>query len=65
MTYFTIFALFSITGELIEEPITFNSLEECGQHMETLAYRPEMKDVDMFCIKSEIASSSIRPKHRP
>jgi hypothetical protein len=65
MTYFTIFALFSIAGELLEEPITFNSLEECGKHMETLAYLPEMKDVDMFCIKSEIASSSIRPKHRP
>jgi hypothetical protein len=65
MTFFTIFALFSAAGELMEEPITFNSLLECGRHMETLAYLPEMKRVDMFCIKSESMSSSIKPKYRP
>jgi len=65
MTYFTIFALFSAAGELLEEPIIFNSLWECGQHMETLAYQPEMKSIDMFCIQSESMSSSIKPKYRP
>lgn len=65
MTYFTIFALFSAAGELMEEPIIFNSLLKCGQHMETLAYLPEMKRIDMFCIQSESMSSSIKPKYRP
>lgn len=65
MTYFTIFALFSAAGELLEEPIIFNSLWECGQHMETLAYQPKMKRIDMFCIESESMSSSIKPQYRP
>lgn len=65
MTYFTIFALFSAAGELLKEPIIFNSLWECGQHMETLAYQPEMKHIDMFCIESGSMSSSIKPQYRP
>ena len=65
MTYFTILALFSASGDLISAPQSHHSHQACSDAMEQYVYLPEYKNIDMFCFDTGIASGSIKPRYRP
>jgi hypothetical protein len=65
MTYFTVLAFFLASGDLIGDPLMFRSLQDCSDHMQQYAFRKELREIDMFCIQTDMASSSPRPRYRP
>ena len=65
MTFYTVLAFFLASGELTGDPIILHSLQECSDAMDAYIYRDDMRDIDIFCIETRVASSSIRPIMRP
>ena len=65
MTFYTVLAFFLASGELTGEPIILRSLQECSDAMDAYIYRDDMLDIDIFCVETRAASSSIRPVVRP
>jgi len=65
MTFYTVLAFFLASGELTGEPIILRSLQECSDAMDAYIYRDDMRDIDIFCVETRVASSSIRPLMRP
>lgn len=65
MTYFTILAFFTASGDLINDPQSHQNFQACSDAMEQYVYLPEYKNIDMFCIETDIVSTSIKPRYRP
>ena len=66
MEYFYILLIqYMFAGELIESQIYLESAQQCQVAIRAMEQLSTDMDADLFCVQSDIASGSIRPKARP